>query len=139
MKTNTVKVEDLKVGMTIAFRNTEGIDIDGYDIKINTPYKVVEKKDDGKVKLDIGDKGYLFPLYKSETSDIYIWEKQNDLPNIWNGIYLGGSVALTPVQDIKLLDRTIGTLEILTKYYDSIPSELILELIAMNKTELAIK
>lgn len=141
MKTNTVKVEDLKVEMIIAFKNFNDMDVGVFNIKPDTPYKVIkERLYDGAIELDVGDeRGYIFPIYTSENPDIYIWDKQNDLSTVGNDIHLEGSVTFTPAQDIKLLDRTIGTLEILAKYYESIPSELILELIAMNKTELVIK
>ena len=127
-----VKMEDLRIGMEIAFSSLDGMDTQGWLVDTDEPYKVIEISENRVYVELLGKHVGNFYVECDELRDVYIFDSLQ-------ANYMKGEWQVINDSSIKLLDNTIGILEILTKYYDSIPSELIKELIDMNKTELVIK
>lgn len=128
----SIKLKDLQLGMKISFSKLDKVKTYIWDVKVGIPYKITQFYN-GEIVLDLlNEKGEEFYVLENELEDAYIvFETSNALTAI-NPIPLNS-------YHTKTKDKTIGVLEVLSKYYDSIPSELIKELVKINMTELHIK
>lgn len=130
-----LKAEDLSVGMSIAFSSLMYVETCDWNVEVDVPYKITEIDNEGDVYLDLTDAiGDYFFISENELVDACIVLEYNNLPEI-PLLDLTGRL-LPPEPEFKLIDPTfdiIDMLELLAKYYDSIPSGLMMELINMNR------
>lgn len=114
-----VKIEDLHIGMEIAFSGLDEMDWSGWNVELDKAYKIVELNEQ-TIHINLTDNyNQNFYIESHELDKVYIVESKKE--NLCDE----RSFKERYKPDAMLV---LETLDLIARYYDSIPSDLIREL-----------